>query len=295
MRHVAFALAAVSFVAITARAETEVPADAVVATLPFLVADTPNQIHLDLAREGRSPFRVMLDTGASFTVFTPLAAREAGVSIRALKSTPYRESTRLGRDVQFEVDTSSSDTGARTGWEYGLLGANFLQQYVVEIDFVARTVRFLDPDAYRVPEQANDAGEVVIPMKLTSGRPLIDIRIDGQTLEVMLDTGCNVPAVLSGNAAKSVGIDVDALPVSGEMQTVMGKLPTKRYDAREVELGGERFAGVPIIVSPKGWFNQGGSTSAAIGYALVEQFLVRIDYPRKRIWLRPRSGAARTN
>jgi hypothetical protein len=47
---------------------------------------------------------LLLDTGASFSVFTPLAARAAGVSVRRDKSSPYRRATRLGRDLQFYVD-----------------------------------------------------------------------------------------------------------------------------------------------------------------------------------------------
>ena len=175
------------------------PSDAVVATLPFLADGEPNRIYVDLAPEGRAPFRLMLDTGASSSVFTPLAARAAGVSVRALKRTPYRHSTRLGRDLQFQVDTRFSDTGARTGWEYGLLGANFLDKYVLELDFAAGTVRFLDPEKYAVSEQTTDAAEAIVPMKLISGRPLIEIGVGGRPIEVMLDTGCPVTAVLSGS------------------------------------------------------------------------------------------------
>lgn len=286
MRTIALLLAFSSLAMAAAQADSGVPADAVVATLPFLAADEPNRIFVDLAPEGRAPFRMMLDTGASFSVFTPLAARAAGVSVRALKSTPYRHSTRLGRDLLFQVDTRSSDTGARSGWEYGLLGANFLENYVLELDFSGRTVRFLDPEKYAVPEQTTDADAAIVPMKLTSGRPLIEIGVDGGPIEVMLDTGCDVTAVLSGSAARSAGIDVDALADFGAFYTVLGKTSARFYEASEVAIAGKRFAAVPVIVSPKGWFNQVGSSNSAIGYDLISRFLVRIDYPRKRIWLR---------
>lgn len=290
MRHLAIALV-VAFASFTtgAGADSEVPAGAVLAELPFLAIDEPNRVYLDLGREGGEPFRVMLATGASFSEFTPLAARAAGIPVRSLKSTTYRHATRLGRDVQFYVDTESSDTGSKTGWEYGQLGANFLEEYVVEIDFAERRVRFLDPKQYAVPEAPLDATEAIVPIELTSGRPVLEIRVDGRPIEVMIDTGCSLSAVLSGSAAKAVGIDTAALADFGELHTAVGRTSARFYEAREVEIGGTRFASVPVVVAPNGWFNQGTTTNSALCYDLISRFRVRIDYPRKRISLKQQS------
>ncbi len=180
MHHLTRAVLVIAFsLASLASAGSEVPPDAVVAELPFLAVEEANRIYVDLAPEGSDPFRLMLGTGASFSRLTPLAARAAGVSVRATKDTPYRRATRLGRDVQFHIDTSSSDTGSKTGWEYGFLGVNFLENYVVELDFTKRTVRFLDPDRYAIPEKAESVDEVVLPMKLSSRQPILEVRIDG--------------------------------------------------------------------------------------------------------------------
>jgi hypothetical protein len=106
-------------------------------------------VYVNLAPEGNRPFVWLLDTGAQGNVMTPLAARAAGVSVRRTKSTPYVRNTRLDRSVRFWVDTRSSDTGSRTGWEYGLLGGEFLEEYVVEIDFPGRVVRLHETDVFR--------------------------------------------------------------------------------------------------------------------------------------------------
>jgi hypothetical protein len=131
------------FVASVARAAgaPEPPPEAVIATLPFAASREPNRVMVDLAKEGARPFVMMLDTGASDSVITPGMARELGVRVRKIKETPYRRATRLGRDLQFWVDTQSSDTSSRTGFEYGLLGGEFLDDYVLEIDFPGRTIR----------------------------------------------------------------------------------------------------------------------------------------------------------
>src|SRR5262245_28035180 len=147
--------------ALLAEPAPEPPPEAVVAVLPFAESREPNRVMVDLAPEGGRPFVMMLDTGASGSVITPRMARELGVRVRPLKDTPYRRKTRLGRDLQFWVDTRSSDTAARTGWEYGLLGGEFLDDYVLEIDFPGRRVRFLDPKKYQVPEQLDAPDERV--------------------------------------------------------------------------------------------------------------------------------------
>ena len=93
------------------------PAEAVLALLPFEDSPEQNRIFVNLAPQGNRPLNVLLDTGATFTVFTPLYARKLGVSVRRTKRDPYRRATVLGRDLQFYIDTSSSDTGSQTGWE----------------------------------------------------------------------------------------------------------------------------------------------------------------------------------
>jgi hypothetical protein len=121
--------------------------DSVVATLPFLESEERNRIFVDLAKEdSRRRLRLLLDTGASDSVLTPGAARDAGIRLRRLKRDPYRRSTLVGRDLLFHIDSRTSETASKTGWEYGLPGGTFLAHYVVEFDFDARVVRLLDPE-----------------------------------------------------------------------------------------------------------------------------------------------------
>ncbi|RIL05966.1 MAG: hypothetical protein DCC71_08445 [Proteobacteria bacterium] len=287
---VAFAAALLaSFAAPSVRAADDVPPEAVVATLPFLAAEEPNRIVVDLARDGSTPFRLMLDTGASHSALTPLAARAAGVTVRALKQTPYRRKTRVGRDLQFHVDTSSSDTGSRTGWEWGLLGANFLEAYVVELDFTMRTVRLLDPKRFAVPEAPPEGEQATIPFR-GSNRPVIEIAIGDRRVPLTIDTGAPDGVILSGRAARRAGIDVDALAPFGTADTVMGPMELRFHEAPELTIGGMRFEHVPIVVAPKGWYGMvGESDDSIVGYDLLSRFLVRIDYPRRRVWLRRES------
>jgi predicted aspartyl protease len=246
---------------------------------------------VDLAPEGGRPFVMMLDTGASVSVITPGMARELGVRVRRNKETPYRRATRLGRDLQFWIDTRSSDTASRTGWEYGLLGGEFLDDYVLEIDFPGKRVRFLDPKRYQVPGQVAAEDERVVAVKMTSSRLLVPVEVNGKPTQVLLDTGDPGPGVISGKVAREVGIDVDSLPEFGSVGTVIGSMQTHLYEEKSFRFAGFALGEVPLLVAPKGWYNQAGPNDSTVGYDVLAPFVIRIDYPRKRLWLKRVSDA----
>jgi Aspartyl protease len=275
-----------------AAAAPEPPPEAVLAELPFLPADEVNRVIVDLAPEGAAPFRLMLDTGASATVLTPVMAKQLGVSVRRNKQSQYRRSTRLGRDLLFWIDTESSDTGSRTGYEYGLLGGDFLDDYVIEIDFPRRKVRFLDPRKYRVPEQVDAEGERVLPVKVVGSRIAAPVEIGGKEIEVLLDTGVADTLILSGKAARQVGIDVGALPEFGTVGTTVGPMEQRFHEAAQFRFAGFDYAPLPVLVAPKGWYNLAMGNDSALGYDVLRPFVLRIDYAGRRIWLK-RTGDPR--
>jgi len=264
----------------------EPSAEAVLAVLPFLDFPEPNRIIVDLAPEGSAkPLRLMLDTGASHSVMTPLAARELGVQVRRTKQDPYRRPTRLGRDLLFFVDAQVTDTGSKTGWEYGLLGGNFLADYVVEIDFPARRVRLLDPKQYAVPPATSAPAEAVVSLSVVGQRPGVEVTLNGKNFVVMLDTGAPWTAVISGDIARSAEIAserIDGL----EAGTVYGPMQVELAEIAKLAMGPFEFANVPLLVAPKGWYNAAFAGDSVLGYDLLSQFVLRLDYPNQRLWLR---------
>jgi predicted aspartyl protease len=275
-----------------AAAEVEDPPPAaVIAELPFLESLDPSSVVIDLARkEGARPFPLLLDTGASFSTLTPGLARELGVRVRPTKSAPYRRATRLGRDLQFRVDARRGDQASQTGREFGLLGGNFLVEYVVEIDFPRRRVRFLDPGRYRVPERTAAPDETVLPLTLVSNRPLVEIEIEEHPVSLLLDTGASYGVLIGGSVARAAGLE--ARPAAGlSAAGVMGEIGVEFAEARSVRVGTLEFRDLPVIVAPRGLYQQGTANDSLIGFDLFSQLTLRIDYPRKRAWLRREPGA----
>ncbi len=266
-------------------ASPEPSEEAILASIPF--AEGPiYRVMVNLAEPGKKPLVVMLDTGASGNVMTPRMARSLGVSIRPGKTAPYRRATRLDRDFQFWIDVSSSDTASKTGFEYALLGGEFLDDYVVEIDYPGRKVRFLDPKKYEVPKTTQAPNESVVEFKRAGTRIFTDLEIDGKKGRVLLDTGAPGPILLLGRSLKKMGLDPDRLEDWGEVGGVLGKTEARFMEAQKISWAGFDFEGAPLLVLPRGFFNQAGGTDSVIGYDFLHHFTLRIDYKRKRLWLR---------
>ena len=261
--------------------------EAVLAEMPFLESTERNRIFVDLAPpDAARPFPLLLDTGARTSVVTPRMARALGVSVRRLKFDPYRQSTRLGRDLLFYVDASLTDTGGRS-CEYGLLGGNFLEDYVVEPDFPGRSVRLLDADRYQVPEQASGPDEAVLPLLVVARRPAIEVEVNGERFPLLIDTGAPHGLLIDAGLAERAGVESE--PVAGfEFGTVLGPVASELGSAEGLVIGPFAFENVPVVVLPNGWFNFTLAKEGVIGFDVLSQFLVRIDYPRRRILLRRR-------
>lgn len=291
-RGVIAALAGVTL-AVSAQAQSpgsEPPAEAVLADLPFLESPEINRVIVNLAPAGDREFRLMLDTGASDTVLTPKYARDLGVNVRRVRDRPYQRSTLLGRDLQFWVDTRSSESASRTGWEYGLLGGTFLAEYVLELDFAQRRVRFIDPERFEVPKEVSDPNEAVIPLRVVGNRLIADVSLEGRPVEVMVDTGAPITMLLSGQSAKRAGFDRPSL---ADMRAggVLGTTESHLVEAETLALGPFTFAPAPIELVPHGFYNQGSSSDSLLGYEVLSHFKVRLDYRRKRMWLRREDDA----
>jgi len=268
-----------------AQPEGAVPPEAVIGIVPFEPHGLSNRVFVNLAPEGNRPLVWLLDTGAQGSVMTPLAARAAGVSVRRTKSSPYVRKTRLGRNVQFWVDTRRSDTGSRTGAEYGVLGGDFLEEYVVEIDFPNRVVRFLDPKRYEVPKTVRGDRERVLPMRVNARRPFVEVEIGEETTQVLIDTGVPFNLMLSGRSVRKLGIDWKSLPGFGRLGLAAGPVEVRIHESDVFRFAGFQFGTTPILVAPKGAYNWGGNTDSVLGVDVLRQFVVRLDYPRERIWL----------
>jgi len=265
----------------------EPPADAVLADLPFLPATTPggeNEVRIDLAAPGARPLPLLLDTGSSESFATPRAAQALGISVRRNKQSPYRRATRLGRDVEISVDTRRGDTAESAGGEWAVLGARFLSSFVLEIDFPRRRVRFLDPKRFEVPERAEAANQAVLPIRVDGGRPIVEIEVGAARVPAVITTGA--PGTLMLPAGWSPGASLQPDPQATAMLAPMpGACRLEAVTAARFQIGPFAESDVPMLVAERGVQGAGARSEALLGVDLLKRFVLRIDYPRKRLWL----------
>ena len=264
----------------------EPPPEAVLAVLPFLDSPEPNRILVDLAPEGSAkPLRLMLDTGASHSVMTPLAARELGVQVR--RTNRIRIADRRGSGG---TCSSSSTHGSRTparrraGSMACSAGTSSPSTWWSSTSS-ARRVRLLDPKRYSLPAASSALEEAMVPLRVVAQRPGVEVSVNGEEFVVLLDTGAPWSAVLSGKLARSAAVASEKLD-GLEAGTVYGPMAVELGEALRLGIGPFEFANVPLLVAPKGWYNAGFAGDSVVGYDLLSQFVLRVDYANQRMWMR---------
>lgn len=262
----------------------------VLADLPFVNTGDDRHIYLDIAKPGAAPFVVQLDTGAAETVMTPVYARALGVATRAVKSDEHRRDTVTGKPVLFWV-TDQFDGARDSRWSYALLGGSYLESYVVEIDVPRRRVRLLDPALHQVGGAEPRAGEHAVPMTVTHGWPLVEVALGTGTTVALVDTGATGSVIISEEAAARLGIAVDPNAPRRQWQNVLGTSRASVQRVPSLGIGSATLADVEIDI---GLRDSGVriermilQNETLLGLEVLRRFVLRIDYPRKRLGLTP--------
>ncbi len=258
--------------------------EAIRAELPFLEA-LPNQVKIDLGTPAGRRLPLLLDTGALHSFATAGAARELGISIRRNKQTPYRRGTRLGVPLEMHVDTRRSDTGTARGGDYALIGAPFLEHFVVEIDFPGRRVRFLDPARYEVP--ASDANASVLALRPGSTLPIVELIVGDTRVPAVIATGVPGTLILPGGwaAPEGAAVTIDA-DETARLELPPGGESMQAGRASRIRLGNFEERDVPLLVAPQGLWDQGARSDAYLGVDFLKRFVLRLDVTRGRLWIR---------
>jgi aspartyl protease len=170
----------------------------------------------------------------------------------------------------------------------GMLGAPFLTQFVVSIDYKAGTLTLQPPET-----RVDAAGASVLPFRLQSGIPTIDARItrpDGLevTAALHVDTGASQTIILNRPFAIANGFlkdgDEKNAVQAGSLTGGTSYVPRR---AASLTLGSIAIIGVVVNVS----LDQQGAGAQSdraglIGDGILHNYVMTLDYPRARIVLR---------
>jgi hypothetical protein len=265
-----------------------------------------NNIIVQVRVNNSRPVWCVFDSGASVNVFNDRAVKTLGLATHGTGTLDALGGTATGSFVEgatislsgveatnqriaaVPLDALSAYSGRDV---QGLIGNNFIQNFVVEIDYLHRTLTFHDPQAYNLAE-ARDAVE----LENRGGNPFVraDISLDGRgaiTDWFLVDTGSNGTFSINRPFAEQHRL-LEVIPKAHTAEGAGGAGvggETKSIDARinSIRLGRYTLRQPVVSISQDAGGYGEGTDAGFIGTDLLRRFTVVLDYQSHRMLLQP--------
>lgn len=261
-----------------------------------------NIIRMQVGVNNSKPLKFIFDTGASHSVINSKLAAELGLKSQGKargNATGGKIRGSYTKGVSLKVQgaevsdlvIASMPFGTPPGFDFdGVIGCDFINQFVVEIDYENKLMSLYDPRTYAYSGQGT-----IVPLILAAGRtPLVSTKIilEGRApveARLEVDTGAdgtfvvNSPLVRKQKLAEAVlktGRSTNR-GAGGEQRHLVGRV-------KAVRLGPLTFDNPPVGLSQD---TEGSGASAendgVVGGEILRRFRVLLDYSRKRMILEP--------
>ena len=164
-----------------------------------------------------------------------------------------------------------------------LLGKEMMNQAITDIDFAARRIRLVAPEAFAPPP-----GAVDLPLTPVKGLRALPVVIEGgPTVMAMFDLGNGSPlALFPGYAAEArvlEGRRASAVMAGG----VGGAAPSALFNLNRLSIGGHVFENVPTTLRPADGVWAREDAAANVGLPIFSRFRLMIDFGGDRLFLLP--------
>lgn len=273
----------------TASAQQEMPSQLV------LERDRGSRMTVPVTIDGSGPYQFLVDTGAERTVISSELARrlelDAGTSVRMHSMTEVGQVStalipqlkvdqRVIRDIHAPA-LSAADIGAA-----GMLGVDSLKSQRVVFDFAKGTMS-ITPSQKR--QERWDGDSIVVKGRSLYGRlVLVDARLDGQKIMVILDTGSQVSIGNNALRNKLKGRKKLGSTVPVELTSVTGGRMIADYTtAKRITIGGVTIEDMPIAFAEVHPFRQMQLTdqpAILLGMDVLRLFeRVSVDFARREV------------
>jgi hypothetical protein len=172
----------------------------------------------------------------------------------------------------------------------GLIGTPFLKNFVIEIDYAAKTLTFYDPKVYNLSRERE-----AIEMQDRNGFPFVPVELslngrDSFTDWFEIDTGSNRIFQTNRPFAEAHQI-LMALPKSNQVESVGegigGKVKFIEARIRSLRLGRYTISNPVVSISQDSAGFGAGTDAGVIGGEVLRRFTIILDYQSNRIWLKP--------
>jgi Aspartyl protease len=269
---------------------------------------TDSLIYMQASVNGSRPLWMILDTGASVTVFDESVSKMLGIQFLG-QGNAYGPGQGSSQKLAFANHATLMFAGEELGDQTvaalplewfsrevgrstdGFLGSNVFRNYVVEIDYANQVLRFHDPAAYsysgsgqRFPLRFiwNDIPTVRAEVVAQDGTAITAVFLvdSGATTAIWLTKAFSEahPEVLSAQDTVEVP---KVVAVGGQLSARLGRVQAIRLGGFEVPM--------PLTQFPQ---NTSGIFAApnimgVIGAQMLRRFTVIFDYPHRQMILEP--------
>jgi hypothetical protein len=277
-------------------------------TIPFALVN--RHIVLKVSVNNSAPLSFVLDTGDKFAMIDLERARALGLILQGttqmrgagagssmgafVKEANFTLTGLSGFSQPIRLALPLSKMASRLGQDFdGVIGSDFIEQFVVEVDYQARLLKLYDKDKFNYA----GSGEIV-PIKLNfAGHPIIDAEVTplgGAPVQgkFVVDIGSSLPLALYSPFVREHKLLGAGLKTIRALGGAGAGGETKGQLGRVAEL---RIGRVKIN-QPLTFFSEDDAGAFAInevlgniGAQIMNRFKVLLDYNRNRIILEPNS------
>lgn len=179
---------------------------------------------------------------------------------------------------------------------HGILGADFLMRFAVEINYLKREMTLHDPSKYSKPKKFNEVPSVFHRHRAYLNLPVAFAEREPTVRKLLLDTGAGLTLLLHtyGDTLRTEDLPTPTLPsyiangIGGQVNGNVGR-------ARELYLADKVLEDVltyfqPLDTVGKPFLND---REGLIGNSILSRYTVLIDYTREKVYLRPYKRAVR--
>lgn len=268
-----------------------------------------NKVYVPVRVNGSGPYWFLLDSGSISNVVDTETAKNVGIAVdKSFETRGAGEKSMAGavgsavslevaglEFAQPQVDVlpiSVAISAAEGRPVNGLLGYQFFDHFVVQIDYVRRQLQIFQPASFRY----NGAGES-IPLEIVRGNILIATSLtmpDGKRRpgKFLVDTGWrsaltfNAPFAASRHLAAIASKTVDAVTgmgIGGPTVDTIARIPSLSLGRYTIDNFVGNFSHAKSGVLSQTDF------AGIIGAEILRRFTVIFDYPHRRMILEPNS------
>ena len=176
---------------------------------------------------------------------------------------------------------------------HGLIGFNLFKDYVVKIDYAEHKITLIKPEYFEYKERERD---IVLPLSFEQGKPFVTTSIvtdknEDVPVKLLVDTGASDAIWLSTNSDNRI-----SLP-ENHIETFLGRGLSGDLYGKKGRIGaiwvGPLVLYEPIVAFPDNELVDQligkNDRNGTLGAEILRRFYITMDYPGKRLILRPNS------